>query len=452
MRELSNGSSAQGPTIAEILSALSHALDLTEGQPQGHAIRTAAIARRIATEMSLPHADETRLFYGALLKDSGCSTNAARIQAAFGGDELESKRDVKFVDWSIFLHSAIYAMSHAERGGTPMQRLRKMLELAKTPPTVMDEVTLARCTRGADIARRLGFDGPTSNAVRCVDEHWDGRGSPAKLKGDAIPLLARILCAAQTFELFATEFGRVEAYHMLAKRSGKWFDPQIVRALEAFREDAAFWKRQAAMNGSGEISADAPDDAGAATDAGIDDVCVAFASIVDAKSGFTAEHSHRVTGYATALGTYLELSSDRLRTLRRAALLHDIGKLGVSNAILDKPGKLDASEWQHVQKHPRFTLEILGKIRGFSEIAAIGAAHHERLDGRGYHLGLTAEQLNLEMRILAAADVFDALTADRPYREAMTPEAALKIMDKDAGISLDATCVDALTRHLRRRS
>lgn len=443
-KEMSTIANEDGASLAEILSALSHALDLTEGQRRGHALRTALMARRIAREMGLGEQNESRAFYAALLKDSGCSTNSARIQKAFGGDERVSKYDVKFVDWSQFFHSAWFALSHAERGGTPGQRLRKALELARTPPRLMDEVTEARCIRGAEIATRLGFDAETAAAIRTLDEHWDGRGSPAKLRGENIPLLARVIGAAQTFELFATEIGQPEAYEMLRKRNGRWFDPQVVQALESLSGNVAFWFEQAQYRADDPPPVSTPDDAVAATEADVDQVCLAFAQIVDAKSSFTAEHSNRVTAYAVALGIRMELPSSDLRTLHRAAMLHDVGKLGVSNAILDKPGRLNAEEWECVKRHPRYSFEILSRIRGFSRVANLAATHHERLDGRGYFQGYTEDRLDLPMRILAVADVYDALAADRPYRPGMDAEEVLRILrsDADAG-ALDPQCVEA---------
>jgi putative nucleotidyltransferase with HDIG domain len=176
----------------------------------------------------------------------------------------------------------------------------------------------------------------------------------------------------------------------------------------------------------------------------VDEVCRAFASIVDAKSEFTGQHSARVMGYSVEIAEALDLGQERIATLRRAALLHDIGKLGISNAILDKPGQLTDDEFAKVKQHPRFSYEILSRIRGFARLADIAGAHHERLDGRGYWRGMTGGQLDREMRILAVADVFDALSADRPYRGAMPMEQVFRILDGQAGTGLDADCVEVL--------
>jgi HD-GYP domain-containing protein (c-di-GMP phosphodiesterase class II) len=138
------------------------------------------------------------------------------------------------------------------------------------------------------------------------------------------------------------------------------------------------------------------------------------------------------------------LSPAERRALRRAALLHDIGKLGVSNEILDKPGRLDDAETAAMREHPRHSEAILSQIGAFRGIARIGGAHHERLDGKGYPRGLKGDEIDQETRIVSVADVFDALTADRPYRGAMPATKALAIMDSDAGKAFDPACLDAL--------
>jgi HD-GYP domain-containing protein (c-di-GMP phosphodiesterase class II) len=164
----------------------------------------------------------------------------------------------------------------------------------------------------------------------------------------------------------------------------------------------------------------------------------------DAKSPFTAGHSERVGFYTDALARGLGIADGRRRWLRRAALLHDVGKLGVSNTILDKPGRLDADEWEAVKRHATYTGEILGRLSAFDELARIASAHHEKLDGSGYPLGLHAHEIALETRIITTADIFDAITAERPYHAATPVERALEIMGGHVGTALDADCFGAL--------
>jgi len=178
----------------------------------------------------------------------------------------------------------------------------------------------------------------------------------------------------------------------------------------------------------------------------LDDIARAFAQIVDSKSPFTAGHSERVAVYADLVAGEMGYPASRRRWLRRAALLHDIGKLGVSNSILDKNGQLDDEEWVQMRDHSAMSESILSRVPAFNEMARIGGAHHERLDGRGYPRGLKGDEIEEETRIVSVADVFDALTADRPYRAAMPVEKALGIMRADVGTAFDAKCFGALER------
>lgn len=186
-------------------------------------------------------------------------------------------------------------------------------------------------------------------------------------------------------------------------------------------------------------------DESAALDADIDSICEAFAMIIDAKSSFTAEHSTRVTQYAVALSLQFGFDEGQIQTMRRAGLPHDIGKLGVPTTILEKPGRLDEAEFARVREHPKYSDSILRPIPTFAATAELASSHHERLDGKGYCRGLGAEQLPLYARILTAADVFDARTARRPYRDAMPVSEALAIVRKDEGTAFDGACLAALS-------
>jgi putative nucleotidyltransferase with HDIG domain len=181
----------------------------------------------------------------------------------------------------------------------------------------------------------------------------------------------------------------------------------------------------------------------------LDDIAAAFGQIVDSKSPYTSGHSARVALYTDMLAEQLGLSSARRRWLRRGALLHDVGKLGVSNSVLDKPGALDREEWAAVRLHATYTEEILSRIGAFAELGRVAAAHHERLDGGGYPRGLAGDQIALETRIITTADIFDAITAERPYRGAIPVEKALGMMAQTVGTALDPECFEALQRAVK---
>jgi putative nucleotidyltransferase with HDIG domain len=420
--------------LSEVISALSYALDVTEGQPMGHAVRSCAIGMRIGEEIGLAPNERSDLFYALLLKDAGCSSNAARLSTLFGADDLELKRTRKLIDH----HRPGASLRHVVRHG----RTRRLAAIARSGADGAREMTELRCERGADIARMIELSETTAQAIRSLDEHWNGAGYPYGLAGDAIPLFGRILCLAQTAEVFFGVGGPRAALDVAAERRGTWFDPTLVDALRSTRRDRGFWATLGGLEPHRVIGVYEPEDrVQRADEERLDRVAEAFAMIVDAKSPYTGRHSAGVARIAVSIGDVLGYDPRQLRDLRRAGLLHDIGKLGVSNQILDKPGKLDSAEWVQMRRHPELTVRILERVGAFRDLAGTAGAHHERLDGGGYHLGLTGEHLNLDARILAVADVCEALTADRPYRAALAPDAVRAIMRRDAG---QALCPEAL--------
>lgn len=429
------------PSKASILGALSKALDLVEGQPKGHALRTAKLALRIAEEMGLTQEQKDDLYFAAVLKDSGCSNNAVRIQKMFGGDEFLAKNKVKLIDWTNSVESLKFAIAQTEAGNSIGAKLRRLASNLGHPTKVMDEVTEARCTRGAFIANMLGLDPLVAEAIQSLDEHWDGHGSPYKLKGESICIHARILCFAQTFEVFFQSLGIEAAYEMAADRSGRWFDPVIVSACNALRNEHEFW---ATFDDVQPLEAWAEEHFHAAMPTDLDAICRAFAMIIDAKSSFTSQHSSRVASYACKIGAHLGLAPDQIKLLERSGMLHDIGKLGISTGILEKPGRLEPSEFEQIKLHPKFSDQVLRPIPTFGPIAEIASAHHERLDGKGYWRGLSGSEISIEARIMTVADVLDALTAKRPYRDAMPYEKVREIMFQDSGSAFDPDCLCAM--------
>jgi len=437
---------AQTVSLAEVLGALSYALDLTEGQPPAHTLRSCAMGMRLAQELHLDAETCSALYYALLLKDAGCSSNSAPTAELFGSDEHLVKRELKVTDWSRKHHAAQYVFRTAGEGCSLVGRLGYVLKVAKGPA---DSVNLfrIRCERGAGIARQLGFPELTASAIYALDEHWDGRGEPHGTRGEEIPLLARIANLAQTLDVFFRQGNAVRALSVIRSRSGTWFDPKLVELTRGWADDTDWWQVLAGPEVMSLVKAAEPDDRVRHIDGeALTGVCQAFAEIIDAKSPYTFRHSSGVAAYALQLGEQLGMSAGELQQLYRAALLHDIGKLGVSNRLLDKPGALTAEERGAVQLHAGYTFEILSRVAAFAGFAAVAAQHHERLDGTGYPWGLSGEALTLEARIMAVADVYEALTADRPYRAGMPSSKALQILEREAGSKVDAQCVEALTR------
>ncbi len=439
---------ANGPTLAELLGALSHALDLTEGQPVGHCMRSCWIGQQLGRAIGLNAMEMRELYYATLLKDSGCSSNAARLCQLFLTDDLRFKHDRKTVGTSV-ASLMNFVVGHTGLKSGLVDRLRALVNAFQNSGEIARELTETRCTRGAQIARQLRFSEDVADAISSLDEHWDGSGQPEGLAGSEIPLYARIALLSQVVDVFHASVGPQATREEIARRRGRWFDPRLADAFGVLSRDPRFWAGLASEDLEQAVfalePARQPQPVG---DDYLDDIALAFGQIVDAKSPFTSGHSARVALIADQIAGALGLDADLRRWLRRGALLHDVGKLGVSNTILDKPGKLDAWEWSAVQRHALLTEQILGRIGSFGVLARVAGAHHEKLDGTGYPRGLDARHIRLETRIITTADIFDALTADRPYRGAMPVERALAIMQESVGSAIDADCFEALKRSL----
>ncbi|HWB22739.1 MAG TPA: HD domain-containing phosphohydrolase [Gaiellaceae bacterium] len=422
--------------LSEVMAALSYALDVTEGQPEGHAVRSCLIGMRIAEALGLDVEQRSALFYGLLLKDAGCSSNSAKIASLFGNDDFDVKRRFKLADQTRPVEGLLSVCRISGSLGAFLRVLRPGSEVTKA-------MTELRCERGAEIARMLELPAESARAIYALDEHWDGRGHPYGLAGEEIPLLARILCLSQTVEVFHDRHGLDAALKMAQKRAGTWFDPQLVTALQSLHSDTAFWDSLRAADLRAQVSElEPPELTIRADDDRLDRVAEAFAKVIDAKSPFTFQHSARVAAIADDLAAGLGLDQYQRRELRRAALLHDIGKLTISNQILDKPSGLSDEEFTRMKQHPAFTVRILERVSPFVRIAMIAGTHHEKLDGSGYPWGL--QQLSQPARILVVSDIYEALTAVRPYRDALDPSQALAIMAKEAGTKLCADSFGAL--------
>jgi HD-GYP domain-containing protein (c-di-GMP phosphodiesterase class II) len=298
----------------------------------------------------------------------------------------------------------------------------------------------------------MRFSDDVAQGIEHLDEHWDGKGQPVGRRGAAISLYARIALLAQVIDVFHTVNGPPAALAEAQRRSGGWFDPKLVEAFEVASARPDFWDTLQSDTLEDVLFGLEPAQHMIMLDeAYLDDIAIAFSQVIDAKSPGTLGHSQRVMLFSDLIAQQLGLDEERRRRLKRAALLHDIGKLGVSNSVLDKPGALDAAEWDAIHLHAVYSEQILARAGAFADLARVGGGHHERLDGKGYPRGALADAIDLDTRIVTVADIFDALSADRPYRAAMPVPQALGVMLEMVDTAIDRACFEALTSALSAR-
>ncbi|MGI4828186.1 MAG: HD-GYP domain-containing protein [Janthinobacterium lividum] len=446
-------SSEDTVSLSEVLSALTFALDLTDGAVPGHSLRTCLVGMRLAEALRVPPEELTGLYYALLLKDIGCSDSATRLSQIMGDDD---RGPMSLGGWAGDLGSNPVLLERIWREVLPdvplPGRIGRMLGMGTLSDDSLSNWEM-QSSRVTQTMQHLGMSDLTIQAVYHLDERWDGTGLPAGLRGQAIPLLARICSVAQTLDAFATEYGPETALKMLRSRRGTWFDPDVVRAAQSLHTSGKLWKFCQVSDVEetrAEVLRQDPGYSSPLVPERVDRICEAFGNVVDAKSPFTYHHSLGVTEVAVCLAQELGLSPERVSLVQRAAFLHDIGKLAVPNRILDKQGRLTAQEWSTVMRHPALSGSILSRVSAFRELAVLAGEHHERLDGSGYPHQLRKEHLSLESRIIAMADCYAAMAEDRPYRPGLDADRILGNLEEDVPHRLDATCFAALQSAVKR--
>ena len=427
--------------LAELIGALSLGIDLGFGQPMEHVLRQCWIALRVAEHLGLDEEQRSVVYYTALLTNVGCHTDAHE-QAKWFGDDIALKSD-KYTHGLHGVRSAMAGLRRLGAGRPVFQRFRVGLNFALSGHRELEQMVAGHSAMARSLAGEIGLPSSVQSAVAASYEQWDGKGWPGDLSGEAVPIAARVSQLAEFVEV-AHRSGGVEAAVALARRlAGSQFDPTVAACFSSGAEDilgglggASTWN---------DVIAAEPVLARPLTGPELDDALGAVADFVDLKSPYTLGHARGVAQLVEVAGRQMGLDGGELSTLRRAGLAHGLGRLGVSNAIWDKPGPLGPGERERVRLQPYLTETMLQQSPALRTIGGLAAQVRERLDGSGYPRGLAGSAITMPARILAAADVYQSMVGTRPHRATRTSdEAAAALRAEVRAGRLDGDAVEAV--------
>ena len=412
-------------TTAELAVAFSKGLDLAEGKEVGHALRVCYIATQLADVLKIEEPTRTGVYFGALLHDVGVTSSSADLFRAAGVDEM-----------------AIFGPSPMR----PREEPRGASLFADRTP--IDDAVHGHCVAGAGIARQLELGDETATAIEYHHERWDGEGYPLGVAEDEIPIEARIVALADAAEVLISDemnalIARRRLPQSLAEHAGTMLDPRLVGLLLDLARSDQFWLGLYAEDLSDTVLALRGPVETRKSRKRVMRFAEVFSELADAKRSHGSAHSRRTADFAQQLGEVAGLDAGEIEMLRIAALLLDIGLLGVPARIMSKPDILSVTEMQLMRQHPTNSEMILQDLPGFEEVSTWIARHHERPDGKGYPEMLSGEDIPLESRILAIADMHAALSSDRPHRAALSPKDARQVLLGAAGTQLDPEMVRA---------
>ncbi|MFN8474779.1 MAG: HD domain-containing phosphohydrolase [Anaerolineae bacterium] len=433
-----------GVRLAELMAALSMATDLGMGQPMEYAMMSCIVAVRLAEATGLSDDDMRDAYYEALLRYIGCNADTYWL-ASIVGDEIAFRTEIAPLDGADnmrVVNLVLRSIWQANVGADPARMAQAVAQGFAQMPQVRSSFFAGHCEVAKGLATRLGFPARFVATIGQIYARWDGKGVPA-LKGDAISPALLAASLAQDAVTFYRLGGIDAALAMARERRGGAHSPHLVdtlcrNAAQLFAglDDEPVWDSVLAIE---------PGARRTLHEGEMDGACEAIADFVDIKSPFFLNHSRRVGDLAAATAQRYGLPDSDIRVLRRAALLHDIGKVGISAGIWGKRGPLTEREWDKVHLHPYYAERVLARPESLAKVGSLAAMHHERIDGSGYYRKLSGALLTPAARILAAANRYAALTEERPHRPPASPDEAANALQREVRAGrMDGDVVNAL--------
>ena len=412
--------------LNEILAALSLACDVGNDFPMEKGLRNTLLAVRLASELGVRGEALSAVYYVGLLRFIGCSGYADETSKVFPDDNA-MRGAMAPVDFGYPVEGLRQA---ATLGSGALGRTRAIATMIVRGKRLGEELQRADCEVMIRGAQRIGLPAAVARGLADAYERWDGKGGPRGIRAEAIEMSARILAVAHQAEIHFRIGGLPAARAMIQRGTGGWFDPEVAETV--LKHADRFLAPLTASSVWDAVLGEEPFPHVYVAGSRLQDIARLFGEIADLKCAYTLGHSMGVADLAADAAARLALADADVAVIRTAGLLHDIGRLSVPTGIWNKPGPLSPSEWDRVRLHTYYTERTLSQSPLLEPTARVASMHHERLDGSGYHRGAPASMLSLPARILAAADVYRALTEHRPHRSAMTESAAASELQRAA--------------------
>jgi HD-GYP domain-containing protein (c-di-GMP phosphodiesterase class II) len=429
MRPATEGRVETPLRLADLLAALSIVADMGFGLPPQEAMRSCLVATALGRQLGLPEPEVSDAFYTALLLHIGCVSFSHETAALFG-NELKVTRAVAMTNLGDPDDIVETFLPEVTRGLDTAGSDRLTAATLTHAPTFGRLYDTGSCEVARETARRIGLPQSTQRALYEAPESWQGGGAPLGLKGDEIAISSRVVrvaCDAAFFD----DIGNVAmAVDEVRQRAGTLLDPSIV---DSFVANAASLLKEANAGDPRERLLEVePEPVVQMPESELPDLAAAFGDAVDLKSPFFHGHSGEVARLAATAAQESGLDARSIENLHVASLLHDIGRVGISDVVWEKAGPLTAAEWEQVRMHTYHSERILATSANLKPTSGIAGAHHERMDGTGYHRGSNGSAIPFPARILAAADAFVAMTNHRPHRPAMDSDRAADALKSEA--------------------